>query len=122
MLVFTLAEADRRLSMVDVSPAGDETVFLAGSGPSDVLRGVLPRGLERGAHGAWVTGFEPAGDQDGRVLPDRLALWDLLARAAEHVRCHTLDPAEVPRTLGSVTPTSTATSPGSLWPPDRGRP
>ena len=120
-LAVTLTEADRRLSIFDVSPAGDGTVFLAGSGPSDddVLPAVLPPGLDRSVHEVWVTGLGVGSDQHARLLPDRLALWDLLARAAEHLRCHALDPAEAPRGPGSVAPTSTATSPGSLWPPGR---
>jgi hypothetical protein len=116
-----LTTADRHLSIVDVSPARDGTVFMAASGPSDddVLTAVLPSGVGRSVHEASVSGLAVGGDQLARLLPDRLALWDILARVAEHLRCHALDPIEAPRSPGSVSPTSTATSPGSLWPPRR---
>jgi hypothetical protein len=120
-LAVTLTTPGRQLSIVDLSPAGDGAVFLAGSGPfdNDVLRTMLPPGVDRLVRKAWVSGFGVGGDEHARLLPDRLALWDLLARAGEHLRCHALDPAQVPWRLGSVAPTSTATSPGSLWPPGR---
>lgn len=116
--------AGRPLPVVDVSPDGDGAVLLAvaGDGAVDVLPGVLPPGFDRPVHQGWVNGVDGGGDGAATLLPDRLALWDLIARSAEHVEIRALDPAEMPRALGSVAPTSTATSSGSLWPARRSAP
>jgi hypothetical protein len=114
-----MTEPAQQLCVVDVSPALDGTLLLAMRGPSAVhtLKAVLPPGLNRPVQIAGVRGLGLPGDACANALPDRLALWDLLARMAEHQRRRALDPAEMPRNPGKVPPTSTATSTGSLWPP-----
>lgn len=113
-----------RVCVVDVSTNRDSTLLLSttSNGPQDDvsaagrLRAVLPARLLREPRPALLRGV--AMRAPATVLPDRLALWDLLARAATHLAVRGLDPAQQPTGAGSVMPTSTRSLPGSLWPPE----